>query len=255
MKKIFSLLILFILITSCVSKVWRPKLIGIIVDEQGKPIDSCIVGETYTDKNGKFKLSEKTTREFFSVFGDSPIFISEQIRKKGYEPKELIARSGRGGVSKGSIWDMDTVRLRKKILDFSRIKLKDYWLASMTKKLDTVFMTKKVIEYDETKIDVILRNYHTYSKGYYYVGIDNLPENVFERHIELDLTDTILKIQRVLIYGNSITNEKTKYDTIYLQGKWKQKDKTLYFQTDLPEINGTYKVVDFNYDSIELVKQ
>ncbi|WP_103866501.1 hypothetical protein [Aquimarina sp. I32.4] len=255
MKILFSLLIVSVLITSCVSKVWRPKLIGIIVDEQGKPIDSCIVGETYTDKNGKFELLEKTTKEFFSVFGEPPIFISEQIRKNGYEPKQLIARNRYGGVSKGTIWDMDTVRLRKKITDFSRIKLKDYWLVSMTKKLDTVFMTKKEQEYDEAKIDFISRNCHTYSAGYYYVGINNLPENVFERHIELDLTDTILKIQKVLIYGDSITSEKTKYDTIYTQGTWKQEYKTLYFKTDLPEINGTYKVFNFNHDSMELVKQ
>ncbi|MGG6229508.1 hypothetical protein [Tenacibaculum sp. SDUM215027] len=254
-QSLISLLIIFIITTSCVSKVVRPKLIGVIVNEQGKPIDSCIVGETYTDKNGKFELSEITTREFFSIFGTSSVFISEQIRKEGYEPKDLIARNRYGSVRKGSIWNMDTIFLRKKINNFSKIDLNDYWLASMTKKLDTVFMTKKNLEYDEMKIDFISRNYDTYSKGYYYLGINNLPKNVFERYIELDLTDTILKIQRVLVYGDSITSEKTKYDTVYSQGKWKQDNQLLYFQTDLPEINGTYKVTDFNHDSMELIKQ
>lgn len=255
MKKLFSLLIIFILYTSCEPIVWRPKLTGVIVDEQGKPLDSCIVGETYTDKKGRFQLLEKIDKISLNIFGRPLVFVSEEIRKNGYEPKKLIARSGRGGISKGSVWDMDTIRLRKNIVDFSKVKLKDYWLASMTKKFDTLFMTKKNLEYDKTKIDLISNYCYTYSKGYYYVGIDNLPENIFERHIELDLTNTILKVQRVLIYGNSKTNEKIKYDTIYAEGKWKREDKNLHFTTNLPEINGTYKVIDFNYDSIKLIKE
>jgi len=254
MKKIFLLLIIFILITSCTTRVLRPKLIGTIVDEHGRPIDSCMVGETYTDKNGRYELAEITKLEHINIFGQGPMSISEQIRKNGYEPKELDLWH-RHGFSEGNILNMDTIHLRKKITDFSKIKLKDYWLASMTKKLDTIFMTKKGQEYNHGKIDLIARQQHNYSEGYYYVGIDNLPKNVFERHIELDLSDTIVKIQRVLIYGDTITNEKTKYDTIYAQGRWKQEHNILYFKTDLTEINGTYEVIDFNHDSIELVKQ
>ncbi|MBO6200956.1 MAG: hypothetical protein J6N74_04975, partial [Chryseobacterium sp.] len=88
-----------------------------------------------------------------------------------------------------------------------------------------------------------------------FLGIDNLPKNVFERHIELDLTTNILKVKRVLIYGNTTTSEKTKYDTIYTQGNWKQEYKTISLNTSLPEINGIYNVVDFNYKSIQLVKK
>ncbi|WP_238404578.1 hypothetical protein, partial [Flavobacterium psychrophilum] len=69
------------------------------------------------------------------------------------------------------------------------------------------------------------------------------------------LTAKILKVKRVLIYGNTITSEKTKYDTIYTQGKWKQEHKTISFHTNLPEINGVYNVVDFNYNSMQLVKK
>lgn len=255
MKNIFLLLFFSILITSCFSNVRRPQLTGTIIDEEGNPIDSCAVGETYTDKNGGFVLVEKINNGFFNFLGGPPVNISEQIRKTGYEPKELAGRGSRGGIRKGSVWDMDTIRLRKEITDFSRIKLKDHWLASMTKQLDTVFMTRKGQEYDVTKIDRIAGALNTYARGYYYLGIDNLPENVFERHIELDLTDTILKLQRVLIYRDPVSSEKKKYDTIYTKGKWKQKQKVLYFETDLAEINGTYKVVKFNYDSMKLVKQ
>jgi len=255
MKKIFSLLIISILTISCISKVHRPKLIGVIVDEQGVPIDCCMIGETFTDKNGRYELPEIASTEFFSFFGGIPVFIEEQIKKNGYEERLLSARSGRGGIPIGTIWEMDTVRLRKKITDFSTIKLKGIWLAGMTKNLDTVFLTKKDLEYDEGKIDFISNKCDTYSRGYYFLGINNLPKNIFERHIELDLTGNILKVKRVLIYGDTITSEKTKYDTIYTHGKWKQEYKTLYFHTNLPEINGAYNVVDFNYDSMQLVKK
>ncbi|MFC4211846.1 hypothetical protein ACFOWA_11670 [Pedobacter lithocola] len=255
MKKINLLLIISALISSCTTRIERPKLTGIIVDEQGVPVDSCMVGETFTDKNGRFELSEITHKGLVSFFGKNPIFIYEEIIKNGYEKRVLSTKSGRGGVSAGRIWDMDTIRLRKINTDFSTIKLKYIWLAGISKNLDTVFLTKKGQEYDEAKIDLISNKCDTYSRGYYYLGIDNLPKNVFERHIELNLTAKILKIKRVLIYGNTITSEKTKYDTIYTQGKWKQENKTISFQTNLPEINGVYNVVDFNYDSMQLVRK
>ena len=253
--KFFLGLLISLLITSCVTQVLRPKLTGNVVDEQGIPLVSCLVGDAYTDKNGNYELPEITAVRLFSFFGGSPIFLGEPVHKEGYEPKELVGSNLRGGVSVGTVWHMDTIRLRKTLTDFSKVTVQDHWLASMTKNLDTVFMTKKDLVYDRTKIDVIANNCDTYARGYYFLGIDNLPENVFERHIALDLTDSILNIQRVLIYGDVKTSEKTKYDTIYTQGKWKQVHKTLFFKTELPELNGSYKVVDFNYDSMALVKQ
>ncbi|WP_405246395.1 hypothetical protein [Cellulophaga sp. Asnod2-G02] len=253
--KFFLGLLISLLVTSCVTQVLRPKLTGTIVDEQGKPLVSCLVGDAYTDKNGNYELPEITAVRLFSFFGGSPIFLGEPVHKEGYEPKELVGGNRRGGVSLGTVWHMDTIRLRKTLTDFTKVTVQDHWLASMTKNLDTVFMTKKDLMYDRTKIDVIANNCDTYAKGYYYLGIDNLPKNVFERHIALDLTDSILDIQRVLIYADVKTSEKTKYDTIYTQGKWKQEHKTLFFETELPELNGTYKVVNFNYDSMELIKQ
>jgi len=255
MKNLILLLIFPLFIFSCTNKVLRPKLIGVIIDENGVPVDSCKVGETFTDKNGRFELSEITEMGFVSLFGRNPIFIDEEITKTGYEKRHLSAESGRGGVSEGSIWDMDTIRLRKINTDFSTIELKNVWLAGITKDLDTIFLTKKGQDYDEGEIDFISDNCDTYSRGYYFLGIDNLPKNVFERHIELDLTTNILKVKRVLIYGNTTTNEKTKYDTIYTQGNWKQEYKTISLNTSLPEINGIYNVVDFNYKSIQLVKK
>lgn len=254
MKNIFRLVIFSLLIFSCTKKVLRPKLTGVIIDEKGAPVDSCNVGETMTDRHGRFELPEITEMGFVTLFGRNPIFIREDIIKRGYEKRFLTAKSGRGGVSEGSAWDMDTIVLRKINKDFASIKLKDLWLAGMTKNNDTVFLTKKDKKYDEGEIDVIASNCDTYSRGYYF-GLDNLPKNVFERHIELDLRTDILKVKRVLIYGNTATSEKTKYDTIYTQGQWKQKDKTIFLHSTLSEINGNYNVVDFNHNSIKLVKQ
>ena len=255
MKKTILVLIISVLIFSCTTAVVRPKLTGTIVDEYGIPVDSCAVGETHTDKNGRFELPEITYKAVVSLFGRNPIFIYEEIIKNGFEKRLLSGRSGRGGVSVGSIWNMDTIRLRKTNTDFSTIKLKDIWLAGITKNLDTVFLTKKDLKYDDGKIDFIANKCDTYSRGYYFLGIDNLPKNVFERHIDLDLTTQVLKIKRVLIYGDTKTSEKTKYDTIFAQGTWKQDHKTIFFNSNLPEINGIYNVVDFNYDSMQLVKK
>ncbi|NRS90368.1 hypothetical protein HNQ02_003308 [Flavobacterium sp. 7E] len=255
MKKIILILIFLILNVSCTTKVARPQLTGVIVDEQGVPIDSCTVGETVTDKNGKYVLPEVTYNKFFEILGGDPVFIFELVIKKGYEERRLSAQSGRGGVRVGSKWNMDTIRLRKINSDFSAIKLNGIWIAGITKNLDTVYITKKDQEYIEGKVDFISDKCDTYSRGYYFLGIDNLPKNVFERHIEFDLTTEILKARRVLIYGDSTMTKKIKYDTIYSQGKWKQERKTFYFHTNLPELNGTYKVVDFNYDSMQLVKK
>ncbi|WP_165748308.1 hypothetical protein [Cellulophaga sp. Z1A5H] len=255
MKKLILCIIFFSLIASCVTQVLRPKLTGTIVDEEGKPLDSCLVRDVYTDDHGNYELPEITSKRLFSFYGGLPIFISERIHKEGYEPKELVGGNSRGGISVGSVWNMDTIRLRKALTDFSKVNVHAHWHASMTKNLDTVFMTKKDLEYDPTKVDFIARRHDTYARGYYFFGIDNLPENVFERHIAVTLADSTLNIQRVLIYGDVKTSEKTKYDTIYAQGKWKQVHKILSFETDLPELNGSYKVVDFNHDSMELIKQ
>lgn len=242
------------MVFSCTNEVVRPKITGVIVDELDNPVDSCRVGETITNKHGRFELSEITDTGFISIFGRKPIFINEEIIKSGYEKKMLIANS-RHGISTGSVWDMDTIRLRKVITDFSLIKLENVWLAGITKNLDTIFLTKKDKEYDQGTIDIISNGCDTYSRGYYFLGIDNLPKSVFERHIELDLTNNILKVKRVLIYGDTITNNKTKYDTLYTQGKWKQEYKTISLHTNLSEINGVYNVVDFNNNSIKLVKK
>jgi hypothetical protein len=74
MKKINLVLIMSVLIFSCTTKVERPKLTGIIVDEQGVPVYSCMVGETFTDKNGRFELSEITYKGFVSLFGRKTYF-------------------------------------------------------------------------------------------------------------------------------------------------------------------------------------
>ena len=157
MKKLYLLLLFCVLITSCVTKVSRPKLTGTIVDESGTPLDSCQVGETYTDKDGNFVLKEMTYKGFISLFGSGPTFISERVTKNGYEAKELMEGNRRGGISPGSVWKIDTIEMRKILTDFSKINMKDTWLASMTKNLDTVYMTKKNQEDDRSKIDFIAK--------------------------------------------------------------------------------------------------
>lgn len=155
MRKLYIFFLFSGLLISCDAKVVRPKLTGTVVDEKGNPLENCQVGASYTNKNGNYVLEEIINKGFITPFGSAPIFISEVVSKKGYEPKELIGGTVRGGISKGTVWKMDTIRLRKRIGDFSEINLKDTWLASMTKNRDTVFLTKKNQEHDQSKIDFI----------------------------------------------------------------------------------------------------
>ena len=75
--KFFLGLLISLLVTSCVTQVLKPKLTGTIVDEQGKPLDSCLVGDAYTDKNGNYELPEITAVRLFSFFGGLSVFWAD----------------------------------------------------------------------------------------------------------------------------------------------------------------------------------
>jgi len=69
MIKIRALICLFlsfiaISLQSCVSRLRRPEITGVIVDYDKNPIANCKVGEALTDKNGRFKLAEERYKAF-----------------------------------------------------------------------------------------------------------------------------------------------------------------------------------------------
>lgn len=64
-KKFLLLCFLSLTLSSCISRLARPQITGVVVGYDKKPIMGCRVGETVTDKNGHFILPEKRYNAFF----------------------------------------------------------------------------------------------------------------------------------------------------------------------------------------------
>ncbi len=108
---------LFLILCSCIiSRTSRPILTGYVYDSSNnQPIDSCLVGNVFTNSIGYYQLEEKRYKEFV-IHGTEapPVMINEIVEKKGYESSILKGFSKYGGASrKGTRWKMDTVFLKR----------------------------------------------------------------------------------------------------------------------------------------------
>lgn len=122
MKVIDKLFKLFLLIgvllgtTSCVSRMSRPVLTGVVVDENGRPLPGVQVGESLTDSNGCFSLEEIRYNKFFLtelfVMEAPPVYVEELVSKSGFKTDTIRLHSPfGGGAPKGTLWSVDTLRL------------------------------------------------------------------------------------------------------------------------------------------------
>lgn len=105
--------------SSCISRLERPAISGVIVDENKKPIAGCRVGETTTDINGSFHLKEIRYNKFFIpemfTLEAPPVMVSEIIDKKGYKKDTInIFQTFGGGQKKGAKLDLGMIILKKK---------------------------------------------------------------------------------------------------------------------------------------------
>ena len=114
--KNYVLFLVSILCTSClVSRMARPIITGRVLDYQGNPIEKCQVGEVFTDKKGYFRLPEKRYHEFtFIGFEAPPVYISEEVKKEGYEPDVIVMMSRYGGGNRrGTLWPANDIYLKR----------------------------------------------------------------------------------------------------------------------------------------------
>ena len=124
MKSIKEILFFIIIILglqmfqSClISRTARPKLTGYVYDSSNnQPIDSCLVGNVFTNSEGYYQLEEKRYREFVLPGTEAPpIMINEIVEKEGYESSSIEAFSKYGGANrKGAHWKIDTIFLKRK---------------------------------------------------------------------------------------------------------------------------------------------
>jgi len=147
-----NILITFFVISSCffsacISRLSRPAITGTILDYQNKPVVGCKVGETVTDKNGKFYLKEIRYNKFFIpeifMMEAPPLHIFEEIKMEGFLSYKIEGHSTfGGGQRKGASTSIDTIYL-KRVNEV--IKTDDYlftkWTFAANKNLDTLYGT------------------------------------------------------------------------------------------------------------------
>lgn len=145
--KLFLPATLLLLVFSCISRMQRPILKGTILDYDGNPVANCSVGETVTDKFGKYTLPEIRYNAFLLAeiltMEAGPVFIEEKISKKDFETDFVVGFNRYGtGTRKGTTWDMDTVFLKREKENFSKM-LKGQFDIYTTQKNDTLILKKK----------------------------------------------------------------------------------------------------------------
>ncbi|MDO7743844.1 MAG: hypothetical protein MUP99_08725, partial [Pedobacter sp.] len=150
LRNIFIATLLIISLQSCISRLRRPEITGVIVDYDKHPIANCKVGETVTGKDGAFVLKEQRYNAFLLTemfqMEAPPLFVREDISMQGYEPDEIAMFSTfGGGQGKGAQHKIDTVYLRKvdeKIAVAGLLK-DQQWLLSYTSNADTIYMVRE----------------------------------------------------------------------------------------------------------------
>lgn len=118
-NRLFMVAVLALTFSSCISRLGRPAISGVIVDENKKPIEGCRVGETTTDINGSFHLKVIRYNKFFIpemfMLEAPPVMVSEIIDKKGYKKDTInIFQTFGGGQKKGAKLDLGMIILKKK---------------------------------------------------------------------------------------------------------------------------------------------
>ncbi|WP_339700619.1 hypothetical protein [uncultured Marixanthomonas sp.] len=85
--------LLFWSLTSCVSRLERHALSGVIVDINKQPIENCAVAETRTDSTGHFFLPELRYNQFllteFLIHEAPPVMYTEPILRNGFKNKTI----------------------------------------------------------------------------------------------------------------------------------------------------------------------
>jgi len=264
MKNFVGIILFPLLLSSCISRLGRPIIQGVVTDFDGNPIEGCSVGESFTDENGKFILSEIRYNQFLltEIFQleAPPLMISEIVSKEGYESKEIYAfdRYGGGG-SKGTVWDLDTIRLKHANREMMNLSNSN-WKISTNKEMDSVYFIRS--------------NFHNVCKTrrcrdfYYYYeqcsdnylnsfGKNNLPKRVIRKFVDINFqTNKKFSIEKIIQYDNkdgSWSNSKEN-DTITTKGIWNSNDRKNTFECDFDELNGVYEVAKFDYEYILLIK-
>jgi hypothetical protein len=258
-----------VFLVSCISRLERPEITGVVLDYKNKPIADCIVGETKTNNEGEFVLPEMRGNKFFLseiiAMEAPPLFIHEAITKDGFESDAFVyfSRFG-GGQSKGAKFNIGAIYLRMKNekINIQHILQKD-WLCSATKNLDTLFFVNQQLPefYQTEKFTSFYNTYEKYTDNYLHsFGPNNLPNGVIRKKINVHFEkNQDFRTTKIIQYGNKegakSNDSYPANDTLKYSGRWIQSnDSTLQFITDDEELNHKYKIIHSDLSFLKLKK-
>ena len=241
--KNYVLFLVSMLCTSClVSRMARPIITGRVLDYQGNPIEKCQVGEVFTDKKGYFRLPEKRYHEFtFIGFEAPPVYVSEEVKKEGYEPDAIVMMSRYGGgASKGTVWTANDIYLRrvgekitlKEVLDNTErevVYTEDGQLMGFLC-TDTRDIPSTSMVYDRLKMFNNIKEETYQGKRKYYVATKMLfdkGELCFSEYLDDEMTQEATYYGRYKFLSDSIVQIEMNYPKI--KGKYRAEDFDKYF--------------------------
>lgn len=253
-------------LSSCISRLSRPKITGIIVDYDRQPVADCQVGESKTSADGSFTLKELRYQKFLisemMIMEAPPYWVNAPIQKAGFEPDEIVISSKfGGGQKKGASYPMDTIYLKKQGQTFNVPALLkgNEWSLSFTKSADTIYMMRKGFN-TWCKTSRCASFYHAYDalRDNYYSSKKNLPEGMARREITLKFgQDNIAGLQQIQAYQHRSEGPNKATDTLNTTLNWRlMEDKTLIFKVEkLPVISKSFRLAEVDLYSLILVKK
>jgi len=265
---LICLLLSFIAISqqSCVSRLGRPEITGVIVDYNKNPITNCKVGEALTDKNGRFKLAEERYNAFFltEMFAMEapPLNVNEFVEKQGFEKDVItIFNSRGGGQRKGAKYKIDTVFLRKtnQSFDISALLKNSDWKLAFTKQADTIYLVKNGFK-EWCKTDRCSPFYSEYQAliDNYYTGAKNLPEGMIRRTIDVrfDTEKSPLKLNMICEYISTFDGPNRPADTTNTKGNYQvlNNTKMMFDAGKIKQLTGKYNISAVDLYQMKLIK-
>lgn len=264
---VFLLLLGCILLSfqSCISRLRRPEITGVIVDYDKKPIANCKVGEVLTDKNGRFKLAEERYNAFLltEMFAMEapPLMVWEQVEKEGFE-KDVISifHKWGGGRRKGAKTNIDTIFLKKinQAFDVSALLKNSDWKLAFTKQADTIYLVKNGFqEWCKTdRCSPFYSKYEVLTDNYY--GGKNLPEGMIRRSIDVrfDTEKSPVKINMICEYISTFEGPNRPPDTSNTKGSYQilSNAKMMLDAGKIKQLTGKYNISDVDLYQMKLTK-
>ncbi|KQN38971.1 hypothetical protein ASE92_06035 [Pedobacter sp. Leaf41] len=251
---------------SCVSRLRRPEITGVIVDYDKNPIANCTVGEALTDKKGRFKLAEERYNAFLltEIFAMEapPLMVFEPVEKEGFEKDAVSMYSTRGGgQSKGAKYKIDTIFLRRtnETFDISALLKNSDWKLAFNKQADTIYLLKNGFR-EWCKTDRCSPFYSEYQRlvDNAYTGAKNLPEGMIRRMIEVrfDAQKSPFEINMICEYNSTFDGPNRPPDTTNTKGSYQvlNNTKMLFDAGKLKALTGKYNISDVDLYQMKLTK-